>query len=170
VYQSLIEIVHSRTARAKSLQKSKKNKNGIDINLMTENILSRLGEPNVTTFFKENISVVPLKILELPKGAEAAEIEKTLFGWQLKVGKKNIIPCESEAYARYLRVFIEMGWDHAPVCEDEKYLASIVHEFERHFANAISALQEFSASILQYKIRERLKHSFWVKLREIMEG
>jgi hypothetical protein len=169
VYKAIIDLVKSRLGRAKSLKNSTKSKNGLDVDLLAQNVLSRLGDPNPATFIKDKIATVPCKIIDLPKRAESIVIENTLFGWQIKVGKKNVY-CDSEIQARYLRIFTEMGWDHALIPQDEKYLASIINKFENLFEKVQIALQEYSASILQSKTRERLTHTVWIKLKEIVEG
>ena len=121
-YESLIEIVQSRTTKAKSLQKGGKTKNGIDLNLLAQNVMNRLGVPNLATVYKEKIAGVPCQTIDLPKQAEPITIENTLFGWQVRVGKKKVY-CDSENQARYLRLFAEMGWDYVLIPQDEKYLA-----------------------------------------------
>ncbi len=168
VYRAIIDLVSSRLGRAKSLKNSTKTKNGLDINLMVQNVLSRLGEPNLATFIKDKITTIPCKTIDLPKYAEPIIVENTLFGWQIKVGKK-IVYCDSEVQARYLRVFAEMGWDQAPVPQDEKYLVPIINKLESLFEKVQAAIQEYSTSILQTKTRERLTHMVWMKLKESIE-
>jgi type I restriction-modification system DNA methylase subunit len=168
VYGAVIDLVSARLQRAKSLKNSTKTKNGLNIDLLALNVLHRIGEPNLATFFKNHIATVSCKPIDLPKGIEPIKIVKALFGWQITIGKK-IVDCESEDEARYLRIFIEMGWDHAPVPQDKNHLSSIITKFENLFENARAALQEYSASILQSKTRDRLNHLVWTKLKEQME-
>jgi len=167
VYKAIIDLVKTRLDRAKSLKKGKKTKEGLDLDLLTQNVLSRLGEDNLATFYKDRISTVPCYTLDLPKRAEPIEIENSLFGWRLKIGNK-VIDCSSEAQARYLRVFAEMAWDQTLVPKDDVYLSSIVNQWESLFEKAQAALQEHTSSILQNKTRDLLIHTVWATLREQM--
>ncbi len=162
------DLVKTRLQKAQSLKKGKKTKNGLDLDLMTQNILARMGENNLATFFKARITTIPCSTLNLPKRAEPIEIENSLLGWRLKIGKKGL-DCPSEAEARYLRVFTEMGWDQAPVPKDGGYLSSILNQWENLFENTKAVLEEYTASILQRNTRELLVHTVWKKLHEMME-
>jgi len=167
VYKAIVDLVKTRLERAKSLKKSKKTQNGLDLNLLTQNILDRIGEDNLATFYKHRIAAVPCYGLDLPKPEEPIKIENSLFGWRLKIGKKAI-DCSSEAQARYLRVFAEMGCDQTLVPKDDAYLSSIINQWESLFEKAQAALQEHTSSILQNKTRDLLIHTVWVNLREKM--
>jgi type I restriction-modification system DNA methylase subunit len=167
VYKAIIDLVKTRLDRAKSLKKGKKTKEGLDLDLLTQNVLSRLGEDNLATFYKDRISTVPCYTLDLPKRAEPIEIENSLFGWRLKIGNK-VIDCSSEAQARYLRVFAEMAWDQAMVPKDDVYLSSIINQWEDLFEKIQVTLQEHTSSILQSKTRDLLVHTVWTKLWEEM--
>jgi hypothetical protein len=167
VYKAVVDLVKTRLERAKSLKKARKTKNGLDLNLLTQNILDRIGEDNLATFYQHRIATVPCYSLDLPKPEEPIEIENLLFGWRLKIGKKAI-DCSSETQARYLRVFAEMGCDQTLVPKDDAYLSSIVNQWESLFEKAQAALQEHTSSILQNKTRDLLIHTVWATLREQM--
>jgi hypothetical protein len=125
------------------------------------------GEADFATFFKNQIAPVSYRIMNFPKSAEPIEIEKSLFGWRLKIGQR-IVDCSSEAQALYLRVFAEMGCDQTLVPKDDAYLSSIVNQWESLFEKAQAALQEYISSILQNKTRDLLIHTVWATLREQM--
>ena len=167
VYKAVVDLVKTRLERAKSLKKGKKTKDGLDLDLLVQNVLDRIGEDNLATFYKDRIATVPCYSLDLPKPEEPIEIENLLFGWRLKIGKKAI-DCSSEAQARYLRVFAEMGCDQTLVPKDDDYLSSIVNQWESLFEKAQAALQEHTSSILQSKTRDLLIHTVWATLREQM--
>ncbi|HPD60317.1 MAG TPA: N-6 DNA methylase [Thermodesulfobacteriota bacterium] len=169
VYRAVVDLVKTRLERAKSLQKTTKTKEGLDIELLSQNILSQLGEPNLATFFSDRIAPVPCYSLDLPKRAEPIKVEKTLFGWELKIGK-NSLKCSNENQARYLRIFAEMEWENVPVPKDDGYLSTIIDKWEELFQKAQAVLEEYSASILQRKTCDQLKHTVWTKLKEAMEG
>ncbi len=168
IRESVKDLVKTRLQKAQSLKKSKKTRNGLDLDLMTQNILARMGENNLATFFKAQITTVPCSTLELPKCAQPIEVENSLLGWRLKMGKKAI-DCSSEAQARYLRVFAEMCWDQAPVPKDNSYLSSILSQWENLFENTKVVLEEHTTSILQRNTRELLVQTVWRKLHEMME-
>jgi len=153
--------------RAKSFKKVKKTKEGIDIDSLTRDVSGRLGEENLVAFYKSSITAVPCTSLDLPERAEPIEMENSLFGWRLKIGRK-FIDCSSEIQARYLRVFAEMGWDRAVVPKDSNYLATIIDQWENLFDKAHVTLEEYTSSILQNKTRDLLIHKVWATLREKM--
>ena len=165
VYQSLLEMVLSRTAKAKSLGRERATKEGLDLDLFVENIFGHLREHNLAAFFNDHIATAACYSLNLPRPARPIEIENTLLGWRLKVGKRSL-DCSSEAQARYLRVFAEMGWDHALVPKDDTYLSSLIREWEDLFEKAQSTLEEYTGSILQAKTRARAIEIFWARVRE----
>jgi type I restriction enzyme M protein len=167
VYKAVVDLVKSRLERAKSLKKGKKTKDGLDLDLLVQNVLDRIGEDNLVTFYQHRIAAVPCYSLDLPKPEEPIEIENSLFGWRLQIGKKAI-DCSSEAQARYLRVFAELGCDQTLVPKDDAYLSSIMNQWESLFEKAQAALQEHTSSILQNKTRDLLIHTVWATLREQM--
>jgi type I restriction-modification system DNA methylase subunit len=168
VREAVKDLVQTRLLKAQSLKKSKKVREGIDIDLLSQNVLDRLEEDNLANFFKNNIATVPCNVIDLPKRTEPIEIENSLLGWRLKIGKKPI-DCSSETQARYLRVFAEMSWDQAPVPKDNSYLSSMLNQWEDLFENTKAVLEEYTTSILQRNIRELLVHTVWKKLHELME-
>ncbi len=85
----------------------------------------------------------------------------------MKIGRK-VIDCLSETQARYLRVFVEMGWGKAPVPKDNGYLAKIIDQWENLFKKTQETLEEYTSSILRNKTRDLLAHTVWAKLREQM--
>jgi len=167
VREAVKDLVKTRLQKAQSLKKVKKTKEGLDLHLLAQNVLDRIGEDNLATFYKDRIATVPCYRLDLPKPEEPIVIENSLFGWRLKIGKKAI-DCSSEAQARYLLVFAEMGCDQTLVPKDDAYLSSIVNQWESLFEKAQAALQEHTSSILQNKTRDLLIHTVWAMLREQM--
>ncbi len=167
VYRAVVDLVKTRLERAKSLKKIKKTKEGIDVDSLTQEILDKMGDDHLATFYKRHIATVSCFRINLPERTEPIEIENSLFGWRLKIGKK-VIDCQSEVHARYLRVFAEMGWDKAEVPKDSDYLAKIIDQLENLFEEARATLKEYSSSILQNKTRDFLIHTVWTKLREHM--
>ncbi len=167
VREAVKDLVKTRLQKAQSLKKVKKTKEGLDIGLLVQNVLSQLEEDNIATFYKNQIITVPCYSLDLPERAGPIVIEKSLFGWRLKIGKK-VIDCSSEIHARYLRVFSEMGWDRAMVPKDDHYLSSIIDKWENLFQIAQATLEEYTSSILQNKTQYLLTHTVWTKLREHM--
>jgi hypothetical protein len=167
VREAVKDLVKTRLQKARSLKKIKKTKEGIDLNLLAQNILRRLEDDNLVTFYKKQITSVPCYSIGLPERAEPIEVENFLFGWCLKSGKK-VIDCSSEAEARYKRIFLEMGWDRAMIPKDNVYLSSIINRWETLFEKTQTVLQEHTSSILQKKTRDLLIYTVWSKLREQM--
>jgi len=67
--------------------------------------------------------------LEIPERENAAEIQYTLLGIELKVGKRRFA-CPDLATARYLRVFARAGVRRVALPYDITQIAQIADEFE----------------------------------------
>ena len=167
LYRELKDLAQMRLAKAKSVQKGNRTKEGVNLDLLAQTVLTSLGNNSLAAFFRSRVATMPCRTLALPKHAEPVEIENSLLGWRLKIGKQAV-DCSSEAQARYLRVFAEMGWDHAPIPRDDSYLLSIIDQWEDLFEKAHSALEEHTLSILRRNIRDRLAHEVWAKIGEQM--
>jgi hypothetical protein len=111
-------------------------------------------------FYKEKVLSLSKRSLfkkELPDNSGEIKIERDLFSWKLFSGK-NFIECRSEEEARYLKIFLVLGLTEIYVPKDDKYLNSILSELERLKTRTDEILNSYLETILDRKIRERLKH------------
>ncbi len=166
VYKAVVDLVRSRLARAKSAgNNNKKNgRTGINIDAVVDSVVSQIGEGKVKKWRKEKIlSQKKLKTVKLPEMENEARIEKSLFGWQIKNGKK-VISCASRFEARYLKIWLELGAESVKVPEEEKYLKKCVLELEKMKSEIDEKINSLIGSILDRKLKKIIFHQIWQRL------
>jgi hypothetical protein len=115
-------------------------------------------------FYREKIlSHKNLITRKLPENSDIIRIERDLFGWKLFSGK-NFIECRSEEEARYLRIFLEAGLEKVRVPKNHKYLRMILPELETLKSKIDKIINSYAESILDAKIRKRLKQEVWAEI------
>jgi hypothetical protein len=116
-----------------------------------------------------SLSKRSLRKVELEYSPENLRIEKDLFGWKLfytRFGRKTgyFLECRSEEEARFLKIFFELGLKKIHVPKDEKYLKSILPEFEKEKKRTDEILDFYTDAILNRQIRERVKHEVYMEV------
>ena len=115
-------------------------------------------------FYKEKVlSHKNLITRKLPENSDTIKIGRDLFGWKLYSGK-NFIECRSEDEARYLKVFLEAGLEKVRVPKDDEYLKTILTELETLKLKIDGIINSYLESILDIKIRKRLKEEVWSEI------
>jgi len=115
-------------------------------------------------FYREKILLHKNLITrKLPENSDMIRMERDLFGWKLYSGK-NFIECRSEDEARYLRVFLEAGLEKVRVPKDDKFLRMILPELETLKSKIDKIINSYAESILDAKIRKRLKDEVWAEI------
>lgn len=115
-------------------------------------------------FYREKIlSRKNLITRSLPNGPGESKIEKDLFQWSLRSGKDSIV-CRSEEEARYLKVFLDAGVTEICIPKDDEYLGSILPELERLKMRIDEIVNSYLESILNRKLRERIRHEVFMEL------
>ncbi len=120
----------------------------------------------IGAYYKEKVLSLPKKALskkELFGSSGEIKIERDLFGWKIYSGK-NFIECQSEEEARYLKVFLDLGFTEVYVPKEETYLKSVLLELERLKSKTDEILNSYLETILDRKIRERLKHEVYMEI------
>ncbi|MGB9722007.1 MAG: HsdM family class I SAM-dependent methyltransferase [bacterium] len=168
VYREVIDLVKSRIEKAKSSDKRKKTKEGIDIELLIQNVLSHIGENNIGKFYKEKILTQPCYKKNLPDLEGKLEIEKDLFRWKLS-GKNGFIDCDSELEAEYLKNFVGTGVTEVKIPRDKKYLKGILPELTELREKIDAVVDEEVLSILSAKTRNEVLHQLWQEIMKIEE-
>lgn len=177
VYRAVVDLVSSRIKKAKSVDRKKKIKGGIDVDAFVKTVMERVGEETLGKFYQENIlSHKPLYTKKLPKptsdiGLEAElglKFEKDIHKYRLYSGKKYIF-CKSEPEARYLKVWVETGLESVKVPKDENCLAKIVPQLEKLMEKIKKIIESYTNSILQPKLRQKILHQLWQKITEGIE-
>lgn len=165
VYRAVVDLVKSRIEKAKSMGKRKKTREGIDIELLLKNVLSRIGEETLGKFYRENILSQHCYEKDLPEIKGKIVIEKDLFKWRLS-GDNTHIECESEIEANYLKNLAGTGITVVKIPRDDKYLKHILPELERIRQNIDAIIEEDVLSIISPKTQSQVLHALW---QEIMK-
>jgi hypothetical protein len=115
-------------------------------------------------FYKEKVlTCKPLRRKKLLKNSDEIKIGKDLFGWKLYSGK-DFIECRSEEEARYLKIFLEAGLDEVQVPKNDDYLKTILPELENLKSKVDAIINSYLETILDKKIRIRLKQEVWAEI------
>ncbi|PIU82763.1 MAG: hypothetical protein COS68_07700 [Elusimicrobia bacterium CG06_land_8_20_14_3_00_38_11] len=126
VYRAVVDLVKSRIDKAKSFGKPKKTIGGIDIGLLVKTVMEKIGDNTLGKLYKEKVlSQKLLYTKKLPEKSDDIKIEKELFDWRLFSGKKHI-NCSSETEAKYLKVWLEAGFDKVKIPKDTNYLEKLL--------------------------------------------
>ena len=166
VYRAVVDLIKSRIDKAKSVEKKKKIKDGIDIDAFVKTVMERVGEQTPGKFFKEKISShKPLSSRNLPKPSGEIEIVEDIEGYRLYYGKKYIL-CDTQSEARYLKVWLEAGLESIKIPQDKVYLARIVPRLEKLMQKIKETVESYTDSILQLKLRQKILHQIWQSLTE----
>jgi hypothetical protein len=164
VYRGVIDLVKSRLEKAKSFGKRKKNKEGIDVDLLVKTVMEKVGDETLGKFYEERVlSQKPLYTKTLPKPTDEIEIRQSLLGWRLYSGR-NDIDCASELEARYLKVWLEAGMEEVKVPKDEAYLKTIIPELESLEAKIDDAIEAHLSFIANVKTRDRILRQLWLQM------
>jgi hypothetical protein len=89
--------------------------------------------------------------LEIAKRENTPEIQYTLMGIELKVGRKRFA-CPDLATARYLRVFARLGCSQFAIPYDISQLPAIADELETSWQRALVFLQKEKADTERSKL------------------
>jgi hypothetical protein len=120
----------------------------------------------ISEFYRERVLSLPKRKLSKKEFSDSSgeiKIERDLFGWKLYSGK-NFIECRSEEEARYLKVFLDLGLDKIYIPKEDVYLHEILAELERLKSKTDEILNSYLETILDRKIRERLKHEVYIEI------
>ena len=166
VYRAVVDLVKSRIEKAKSTEKKKKTKEGIDIELLVKSVLSRIGEETLGKFYREMILSKPCYEKNLLEIKGKITVEKDLFKWRLS-GDNTHIECESEMEANYLKNFVGTGVTAVKIPKDNKYLKHILPELERIRQNIDTIIEEDVLSIISPKTQNQILHILWQEIMKI---
>jgi len=164
VYRAVLDTVKSRLEKAKSVDKKRKSKEGIDIDALVKIVLEKIGGTTLGRYYKEEIlPLKPLSTRTLPKGREDVRIVQKLFDWYLHIGRKHIKRL-SELEARYLKVWAEVGVGKIRIPKDQKHLKVIVPKPEKLKAGIDQTVNSYLNSIIDPKVRRKIGHEVWKEL------
>ncbi len=112
-------------------------------------------------YYEEKI--LPLKDLEERELYGSAcygetELKPDLFGWKITVEGKYHFEADTELEARYLLVFLELGWRRVKVPRDQERLAEVLPRLEYLKRRADELINEKMSGILSRKLRDEIRH------------
>lgn len=129
-------------------------------------IVAALGSEWIPAIYQEKIRSQRTRsyLLEVPERENTAEIQYTLLGIELKVGKRRI-SCPDLAMARYLRVFARFGCRAFAVPYDITKVSAAADELETSWQKMLLLADAGSADSSD-AARRRLRGSLMRLLRE----
>lgn len=114
----------------------------------------------------QRILAVPHSMRSLrPVERDEIRVENTLFGWVLRLRKEQV-SCSSEAEARYLAAFVQMGFAEAPVPSDPERISQVLPDLERSVSKLWAQIEEKTSSELNPSRRKELVNLVWENVRE----
>ena len=105
----------------------------------------------------------PLPRLRSGQESDDIKVVKDLFGWKLYSGKQ-FINCRSEEEAKFLKIFLEVGFEEVKVPKDDKILARLLSELEEMKQMADEIIEEHAEGLLSRRLKEELRHRVWQEL------
>ncbi len=156
VYRAVVDLVRSRIEKAKSLGKKGKTKEGVDVELLTRTIKEKLGDKLLVNFYREKIlSQKNLKTVKLFEPMKDIQIKNELFGWRISSGE-NLIDCQSETEAEYLKIWLESGLEEVKVPQDETYISKILPELTTLKEKIDQIISDHISSITSQKLQNKI--------------
>ena len=113
---------------------------------IVDEIRSALGDAWLPAIYRERVRSQRTRSykLDIPKREHRPDIQYTLLGIELKVGKRRFA-CPDLATARYLRVFARLGCKEFALPYDITQISGIADELESSWQTALVHLARLSA-------------------------
>jgi len=161
VYRAVVDLVGSRLRKAKSVQKVKKTKGGINLDLMVETVMKKIGAPTLGSFYKRRVlSKKNLQKIDLPEKFEPLEIKKTLWGFRLVSGK-NSLDCASKEEAEYLKIFVEAGWESVKASKDLEIIKKLLPTLKKISQKVKESLEYYADGIIDERLTNQIETLVW---------
>ncbi len=111
-----------------------------------DNIRNSLGDEWLPIIYRERIRTQPTRSikLDIPTRENKADIQYTLLGIELKVGKRRF-SCPDLSTARYLRVFARFGSVEFAIPYDITKISTAADELETSWQRLVLNLEEYFA-------------------------
>lgn len=95
-------------------------------------------------------------------------LEEWMFGWKIHT-KRHVFETDTELEARYLMIYLELGWREIYVPKDLEYLAEIMPRLEYLKARLDRILTEGLKRVFGRKIRQEARMLTYQKVSRIPE-
>jgi len=129
----------------------------VSLEAHVQSIQEQLGESWLPRIYRERILKLRTRSyqFESDKPAARVDIQHTLLGVELKVGRKRLL-CPDLATARYLSVFARLGCKAVAVPYDITKISHLADELESSWYRMLLLIeQEAHAEITRFKARLR---------------
>lgn len=164
VYKAWVDSVRCRIEKAKSSRKTKKTREGIDIEAFVTTVMNKIGNETIGKFYKTRIlSLKSLKTRKLPKVKGDIVVCKNLFGWHIKVGRKHI-DCSSESEADYLDVFLQIGLETVRIPRGKAVLDRVSNKLGKLKRRIDKIVASYLDSIVSTKTKRMLSNIIWSEI------
>jgi hypothetical protein len=162
VYRAVVDLVSSRLARARSVPKKNKIREGIDLAALVQTVVEKIGGKKLGRFY-QSLDLRAAKKIVLPKLAETVKIEPTLMGWRVLTGKQNL-DCQNEAEAKFLKIFLETGWEEVAIPPE---LEKILPRLEKIVVEIKETLDYYTEGVLDTRLKKQVENLVWRAVSEI---
>lgn len=134
-------------------------------------ISAALADQWLPVVYKENVRSQRTRAysLEIPKRENSPEIQYTLLGIELKVGRRRFA-CPDLATARYLRVFARLGCRDFAVPYDITQIPGVADQLETAWQRALLMLEKWFAGDVSAAARSALVRAMRNQVNEIGPG
>jgi len=114
----------------------------------TDAIRAKLGDEWLPSIYIQKVRTQRTRsyTLEVPSRENAAEINYTLLGIDLQVGKRRFA-CPDPATARYLRVFARLGCTEIAIPYDITRISSIADELETSWQKMLLLIDDAAGGL-----------------------
>jgi len=99
--------------------------------------------------------------LDVPKRENAAEIQYTLLGIELKVGRKRFA-CPDLSTARYLRVFARIGCPEFAIPYDITKISGIADELETSWQRTLLLLDQLNQNEARTRVVKAIRDELFI--------
>src|SRR5438874_9224140 len=100
---------------------------------------------------------------------EDPEIIEHLFGWELRTNG-DAIDCRSEAEARYLRIFLDLGLHDVAVPACDEYLNQILPDLEYLKRRVDEILDEHLETVFDPRIKAKVRQNVYAEITKPIRG
>ncbi|MEO0010400.1 MAG: hypothetical protein ABIK22_05030 [candidate division WOR-3 bacterium] len=121
---------------------------------------------SLAQFYQERVLSYPRRHrrrLPVVKAGSEIRVEPGLFGWRVVVSRR-VLPCRSEAEARFLRLALELGLREIEVPADDGYLLEILPELAELKAEIDAVMNRYLDKVSSRQVRTSVRQRVYTRL------
>lgn len=100
---------------------------------------------------------------------EKVEIFEHLFGWEVRANG-TAVDCRSEAEARYVRIFLELGLNEVAVPASDDYLKQVLPELEYLKRRADEILEEHLETVFDPRVKGTVRRYVYSEITKAIHA